>query len=94
LDDEEVNELRTRANELKVDPASFAKSATWKSHLDLMRINKQSEQKTPAPSHRTAVYEGKTFADVVSGEDSPEVKQAAFIAQRDSLLSRGRNQMI
>ena len=94
LDDSEVTELRVRAKELNIDPAIFAKSPTWKSHIDTMRANRQSDQKTPAPSNRTAVYEGKTFANIVSGEDSPEVKQAAFIAQRDSLLNRGRNQMI
>lgn len=93
LDDEEVTELKGRSTELGVDPVRFAKSELWKKHLESLRANKSAESKTPAPSHRTAVFEGKTFAEVVSGDDS-KAKQAAFIAQRDALLNRGRNQMI
>ena len=94
LDEDEINELRTEAKGLGVDPIKFARSKAFKAHLETFRVNKQAEAKTPAPSHRTAVFEGKTFAEVVTGESSPEAKKAAFIAQRDALLNRGRNQMI
>lgn len=94
LDDDEVTELKGRSTELGVDPVKFAKSELWKKHLESLRANKSAESKTPAPSHRTAVFEGKTFAEVVSSDASPEVKKAAFEAQRDALLRRGRNQMI
>lgn len=95
LDDDEITELQTEAKTLGVDPVKFAKSSAWKAHLDSLRVNKKSESKTPEPSNRTAVFEGKTFAEVVKDKDaSPEAKQAAFIAQRDALLNRGRNQMI
>lgn len=94
LDDEEVTELKSRASELGVEPVRFAKSPLWKTHLESLRANKSAELKTPAPSHRTAVFEGKTFAEVVASDASPETKKAAFEAQRDALLRRGRNQMI
>lgn len=93
LDDDEVTELKTRATELGADPILFAKSPVWKTHLDHLRVSKSAELKTPSPSHRTAVYEGKTFADIVAGDDD-KAKQQAFIAQRDAILGRGRNQMI
>ena len=93
LEKDEITELRTRAKELGADPFTFAKSPVWQTHLDHLRATKKAESKTPAPSHRTAVFEGKTFAEVVSGDDTA-AKQAAFIAQRDALLNRGRNQMI
>ena len=92
LDKDEITELRTRAKELGADPFTFAKSPVWQTHLDHLRVTKKAEEKTPAPSHRTAVFEGKTFADIVKGEDS-NAKQQAFIAQRDAILNRGRNQL-
>lgn len=95
LDDDEVAELQTEAKSLGVDPVKFAKSSAWKAQLETLRANKQEEQQTPEPSHRTAVYEGKTFADVVHEKDAtPQQRQAAFEAQRDAILKRGRNQMI
>ena len=94
LEDDEIAELRSQAKDLSVDPIALAKTKAWQSHLENIRATRKSEDKTPEPSHRTAVYEGKTFAEVVSGEDSPEAKKAAFIAQRDAILNRGRNQMI
>ncbi len=94
LVDEEVNELRSQANEMGVDPIKFAKSKAWQSHLETIRTSKQTEARTPEPSHRTAVFEGKTFQEVVLGDTTPEAKQQAFVAQRDALLNRGRNQMI
>ena len=65
LDDDEVQELRSQAKEIGVDPITFAKSKAWKSHLDTLRQTKKAEDKTPEPSHRVAVFEGKSFADVV-----------------------------
>lgn len=94
LEDSEVAELQAEAKELSIDPLIYAKSKGWKAHLETLRASKQADETTPAPSHRTAVFEGKTFAEVVSGEDSQEAKQAAFLAQRDAVLNRGRNKMI
>lgn len=95
LNDDEVTELQTQAKDLGVDTIKFAKSPMWKAHLDTLRATKQAEAGTPDPSPRAAVYEGKTFADVVSDETTSAVtRQAAFEAQRDSILKRGRNQMI
>lgn len=94
LEDDEIAELRSQAKELAVDPITFAKTKAWQSHLESMRASRSSEEKTPEPSHRTAVYEGKTFAEVVSSDIGAEAKKAAFIAQRDAILNRGRNQMI
>jgi hypothetical protein len=94
LEDDEIAELRSQAKELSVDPIAFAKTKAWQSHLENIRQSRSAEDKTPEPSHRTAIYEGKTFAEVVSGEDSPETKKAAFLAQRDAILNRGRNQMM
>lgn len=93
LDDAEVDELQTEAKALGVDPVKFAKSSAWKAHLDALRVKSKAEATTPEPSHRTAVYEGKSFAEVVAGDNHDE-KQAAFIAQRDALLKRGDNQMM
>ena len=95
LDDDEVAELQTEAKTLGVDPVKFAKSSAWKAHLDSLRANRAKESKSPDPSNRTAVFEGKTYAEVVRAKDAtPEAKQQAFEAQRDALLNRGRNQMI
>ena len=95
LEDEEVTELQSQAKELGVDPVKFAKSPAWKAHLESLRTKKKNESRTPEPSYRTAVFEGKTFGEVV-GDDksSDDQKQRAFEAQRDALLKRGRNQMI
>jgi hypothetical protein len=95
LEDDEVTELQSQSKDLGVDPVKFAKSSAWKAHLDALRTKKKSESRTPEPSYRTAVFEGKTFSQVV-GDDkaSDDMKQKAFEAQRDSLLKRGRNQMM
>lgn len=94
LEDDEVNELRTQAKDIGVDPIKFAKTKSWQAHLNEIRAQKKTDTNTLPPSHRTAVFEGKTYAEVVSSDVSPETKQAAFAAQRDALLNRGRNQMI
>lgn len=95
LEDEEVTELQSQAKDLGVDPVKFAKSSAWKAHLESLRTKKKNELGTPEPSHRTAVFEGKTFGEVVKDDKaSDEMKQRAFEAQRDALLKRGRNQMI
>lgn len=94
LEDDEVNELRTQAKDIGVDPIKFAKTKSWQAHLNEIRAQKKTDTNTLPPSHRTAVFEGKTYAEVVQSDASPEAKQAAFAAQRDALLNRGRNQMI
>lgn len=94
LDDDEVAELQTRAKELNVDPVTFAKSPVWSAHLNALRANRKAENNTPEPSSRVAVYEGKTFAEVATSDATPAEKQAAFIAQRDAILKRGRNQLM
>lgn len=95
LETDEVEELRTQSKNLGVDPIKFAQSPAWKTQLESLRANKQAEDKTLAPSNRVAVFEGKTFADVVNdGGSTPDTKQAAFESQRDALLNRGRNQIM
>ena len=95
LETDEIEELRTEARSLGVDPIKFAQSKAWQAHLETLRANKQSEARTPEPSHRTAVFDGKTYADVVADESTtPETRQKAFEAQRDSLLRRGNNNHI
>jgi len=94
LEDDEVNALRTEAKDMGIDPIKFAKTKSWQAHLNEIRAQKKTDTNTLPPSHRTAVFEGKTYADVVQSDASPETKQAAFTAQRDALLNRGRNQMI
>jgi hypothetical protein len=94
LEDDEVNELRSQAKDMGIDPIKFAKSKAWQAHLNVLRTDKKTQNSTPEPSHRTAVFEGKTYAEVVQGDTSPEAKQSAFAAQRDALLNRGRNQSI
>ena len=95
LDDDEVAELQTEAKTLGVEPVKFAKSSAWQAHLEKLRANKQAESKSPEPSNRTAVFEGKTFAEVISDDKaSSQSKQAAFIAQRDAILKKGKNKMI
>jgi len=95
LETDEIDELRKEAKELGVDPIKFAQSPAWKAHLDNMRNNKKAEDGTPAPSFRTAVYEGKSYKEVVQDPDaSKETRQAAFEAQRDALLNRGNNKIM
>lgn len=95
LEEDEVNELRSQAKELGVDPIKFAQSKAWKAHLETLRVNKRAEAKTPESSHRTAVFEGKTYAEVLKDSAStPETKQKAYQAHIDAALKRGRNQMI
>jgi len=95
LSTEEVEELRTQAKTLGVDPIVLAQSNAWKAQLDSLRVNIKAEEDTPPSSHRTAVYEGKSFADVVHDKEaSGDTRQKAFEAQRDSLLKRGTNQNI
>jgi len=95
LETDEVEELRTQAKDLGVDPIKFAQSPAWKAHLDSLRTNKKAEGKTPEPSFRTAVFEGKSYQEIIEDPESPkETRQAAFEAQRDALLDRGRNQII
>lgn len=45
--------------------------------IEAMRKKRKAEDGTPAPSNRTATFNGKTFADVVKG-DSQADKEAAF----------------
>ena len=95
LEQEEVEELRSQARELGVDPIKFAQSKAWKAHLDALRVNKKAEDNTPVPSNRTAIFDGKSFEDIVHSKDaSDDDKQRAFEAQRDALLNRGVNQNI
>lgn len=95
LEQEEIEELRSQAKDLGVDPIKFAQSKAWQAHLDALRVNKKAENDTPEPSNRTAVFQGKTFTDIVHSKDSSQGdKQAAFEAQRDALLKRGANQNI
>lgn len=95
LETDEIEELRSQAKDLGVDPIKFAQSSAWKAHLDNFKSNKKAEDTTPEPSNRTAVFEGKTFADIVHSSDSAqETRQSAFEAQRDSILKRGANQNI
>lgn len=94
LEQDEIVELTSEAKSMGIDPIIYAKSKGWQARLESLRANKSADSKTPAPSHRTAVYDGKTFAEIVSSDVSPEAKKAAFEAQRDAILKRGRNQMI
>ena len=95
LEDDEITELQSQSKDLGVDPVKFAQSSAWKAHVETLRAKKKSEARTPEPSFRTAVFEGKTFGEVVSDDKaSDDQKQKAFEAQRDSLLKRGRNQMM
>lgn len=95
LDNDEVEELRTQAKDLGVDPIKFAQSKAWKAHLDSLRATKKAEDNTPNPSFRTAVFEGKSFNEVISDPNaSQETRQKAFEAQRDAVLGKGTNHNI
>jgi hypothetical protein len=95
LENDEVEELRKQAKELGVDPIKFAQSPAWKAQLEVIKANRKAEDSTPSPSFRTAVFEGKSFEQIIKDENSsPETRQAAFIAQRDALLKRGVNHSI
>lgn len=95
LEEDEIEELQSQAKNLGVDPIKLADSPTWKAHLTTLRASKQAETKTPESSHRTAVFEGKTYAEVVTDpEASQDAKETAYKNQIDSILKRGRNQMI
>jgi hypothetical protein len=95
LDDDEVTELRTQSKDLGIDPVKFAKSPAWKAHLDTLRTNKKAEETTPEPSRRTAVFNGKTYAEVLKDDSaSAEDRQKAYEAHLNSKLKRGRNEMI
>lgn len=93
LEQDEVEELRTQAKELGVDPIKFAQSPAWKAQLEKLKVKRETENDTPEPSHRTAIFEGKTFADIIHDpKASDDSKQKAFEAQRNALLKRGSNQ--
>jgi uncharacterized coiled-coil protein SlyX len=95
LEQDEVEELRSQAKELDVDPIKFAQSKAWKAHLETLRVNKKAEDDTPEPSNRTAIFDGKTFAEVVNSEETSQAdRQAAFEAQRDTVLKSRANQNI
>jgi len=87
LDDEEIERLNLEAQELGVSAEKYVSSTSWKASLTQFRNEKKEENKTPNPSNRVAVFQGKTYNEVVNDPKlSKDDKQKAFEAK----LAQGR----
>lgn len=80
LSDDEVNELRTEAKNLKIDPVQYIKSKGGQAHLNEYRRVATSKESTPAPSGRIPVFNGKPVNQIFTSDASKAEKQAAWEA--------------
>jgi hypothetical protein len=88
LSDDEVDELRSEAKNLGVDPIRYIKSKPGQAHLKEFRTTKKTQESTPSPSSRIPTFNGKPVKDVLTDEKaSPADKQKAF----ESLMRKSRS---
>lgn len=75
----ELNELRSEAKELGIDPMKFIASKSGKAHLEKIRATAKSTGATPSPSNKVRTFNGKPVDDVFKDPSaSPVDKQKAF----------------
>lgn len=93
LEADELNELRTEAKNLGVDPIKYLKSKSGQAHLKEIRESVKAKKAVASPSNRIPVFNGKPVHDVFRDPKATEAdKQAAFEAIRNK--SRRNNQSI
>lgn len=78
---EEVDDILAYARAKNISVTEAKKAPLIQKGIEAIRQERKSADETPEPSHRSPVYKGKTFAEVVSSDMSPEEKQSAFEAK-------------
>ena len=82
----ELNELRSEAKELGVDPMKYIASKSGKAHLEKIRSTARSNGATPSPSNKVRMFNNKPVDEIFKDPNaSPADKQKAL----DEKMRRG-----